>query len=161
MDWKQSIVKIYQSRSAVNAVRPIFRERASNGSISDVEQLFELKLPNSLCSLLGQSNGFSEEMELSPGDWLETNIVVYSVDQLQEVNQFYREQPYYRARNIAQYLIIATAGINGIQFCIEVSKVECEDAAVFAWYPDETPEKRMGDDLFQFLNDWCSSSSCI
>ncbi len=42
----------------------------------------KLEQPNTLRSLLFQTNVFSEDIELSPEIWMETNVVVYSVQQI-------------------------------------------------------------------------------
>ena len=92
---------------------------------------------------------------------MQTNIVAYSVEQILEVNQFHRDQQLYRDRNISKYCLISTAGVDGVQFCIRATLERSEDVPVYAWYPDETPEKCMGEGLFQFLDAWCSSKSSV
>lgn len=161
VDWKKTIERSYATRPATIRVRPLFRDGATEEIVSNVEETLNLRLPSVLRSLLFQTNGFNEEIELSPEVWMQTNIVAYSVEQILEVNQFHRDQQLYRDRNISKYCLISTAGVDGVQFCIRATLERSEDVPVYAWYPDETPEKCMGEGLFQFLDAWCSSKSSV
>ena len=110
-------------------------------------------------SLLLQTDGVTEEVEVAPNNWIEASIVIYSVDQMIDANFSLRRTN--SDRNVDRYLFFSTAGADGIQFGSTAASEAREDAEVFAWYPDETPDKRMADSLLTFLTNWCSGRSTV
>ncbi len=87
MDWKAKIVDIYRPRdSLVPKARPAFRDGASEDAINHLEKSVGCRLPMRLRSLLLQSDGVTEDVEVAPNNWIEANIVIYSVDQMIDTN---------------------------------------------------------------------------
>ena len=160
MDWNAKIVDTYRPRDSVEPrARPAFRCGASEDAISQLEKSVGCRLPMRLRSLLLQTDGVTEEVEVAPNNWIEASIVIYSVDQMIDTNLSVRRA--YSDRNVDRYLFFSTAGADGIQFGSIAASEAREDAEVFAWYSDETSDKRMANSLPTFLTNWCSGRSTV
>lgn len=154
MDWKTKIVDAYKARGAdAPPARPVFCCGTSEDAIGRIEELFNGHLPMSLRSLLLQTDGVKEEIEIEPSNWIIASIVIYSVEEMIDNNVFMRRE--YADRNVDQYLFFSTAGVDGIQLGSLATMEQRQDALIFAWYPDQTADKRMSDGLLPFLVGWC------
>lgn len=160
MDWRAKIVDAYKA-SACDAppTRPSFCDGASRGEIARMEQTLACRMPMSLRSLLSQSDGVTEELEIEHNHWLVASVVIYSVDEMTDTNLFMRRK--YRDQKIDRYWFFSTAGTDGIQFAMPAELADREDASVFAWYPDGTPDKYMADGLLPFLQRWCAGLATV
>ena len=160
MNWERHLVGAYETRSSIaQLVRPAFHRAASDSEISRAEETLRCRLPRSLRFLLLQTNGVTEELQIENDLWIESGIVVYSVEEMIDANLYVRQA--YPERNADQYCYFSTAGTDGIQFGLRARLNEQDDAAVFAWYPDQTREKRMADGLAFFLRDWCAGQATV
>ncbi|TWT91757.1 SMI1/KNR4 family protein [Stieleria varia] len=160
MDWQILIINAYKSRMSVELrTRPAFRGGSSESEIDHLEFVLGHCLPRSLRSLLLQSNGVAEELQLESGDWIESSIVVYSAEQMIDANVFVRQT--FPERDPMRYCYFSGAGTDGIQFGLPVAADCPDDAEVFAWYPDQTPDKFLADGLATFLADWCSGQASV
>lgn len=160
MDWQNLVVNAYESRMSVEPrTRPAFRSGASEREIDCLEQIVGRCLPMSLRSLLLQTDGVTEELQLENGDWIESSVVVYSAEQMIDANVFVRQT--FAERNPVRYCYFSTAGADGIQFGLPVGTDCLGDAEVVAWYPDQTPDKCVANGLAQFLADWCSGQASV
>lgn len=160
MDWKAKIVDSYKACARVaTPTRPSFCDGASSSVLARMEEVLACRLPMSLRSLLSQSDGVKEELEIENNHWLVASIVIYSVDEMIDTNQFIRGK--YHHRNVDQYCFFSTAGADGIQFGMPAVLQYQEDLSVYAWYPDETPDKHMADGLLPFLTGWCAGFATV
>lgn len=159
MDWLAKIVDAYKTRRSHVPARPSFREGASEQAIARLEESLACRLPTSLRSLLSQTDGITEEIQIEPDRWVVASVVIYSVDEMADNNLFMRRE--YADRNVDRYCFFSTAGFDGIQigFCIDSG--DCNPATVIAWYPDETADKCMGSDFLHFLTDWCAGRATV
>lgn len=160
MDWKATIVDAYKAngRDAPPA-RPSFCDGVSPSVIARMEETLACRIPLSLGSLLLQTDGVKEELEIEHKHWLVASIVIYSVDEMIDTNLFLRRE--YPDQEIDRYWFFSTAGADGIQFGMRVKVADPEDSSVFAWYPDGTPDKYMADGLLPFLKGWCGGVATV
>jgi hypothetical protein len=93
LDWRAKIVDAYKA-SACDAppTRPSFCDGASPGEIARMEQTLACRMPMSLRSLLSQSDGVTEELEIEHNHWLVASVVIYSVDEMTDTNLFMRRE---------------------------------------------------------------------
>lgn len=160
LDWKAKTVDAYKvSARDAPPSRPAFCDGASPIAIARMEETLSCRLPMSLRSLLSQTDGVKEELEIENNHWLFASIVIYSVDEMIDTNLFMRRE--YRDRNVDRYCFFSTAGTDGIQFGMPPKLADQEDASVFAWYPDGTPDKHMADGLLPFLQGWCAGVATV
>ncbi len=160
MDWLATIIDAYTARAPDSTpARPCFRKGSSLDAISRLEASLACRLPQSLRSLLAQTDGVTEEIEIAPDLWIVASIVIYSIDEMIETNSCMRRT--YGNRLVNRYCFFSTAGTDGIQFGFRADPEDREDASILAWYPDETAAKCMGDGLHQFLTGWCSGTSTV
>ncbi|MDX1929462.1 MAG: SMI1/KNR4 family protein [Pirellulaceae bacterium] len=160
LDWLATIINAYKARDSDSTpARPCFRIGASVDAISRLEASLACRLPLSLRSLLSQTDGVTEEIEIAPDHWIAASIVIYSIDEMIDTNSYM--QCSYGNRHVNRYCFFSTAGTDGIQFGFPADSEDREDASVLAWYPDETAAKCMGDGLLQFLTGWCSGSTAV
>lgn len=160
LDWKTKLVDAYMARSSdAPRARPAFGCGTSEDAIGRLEELLNCHLPMSLRSLLLQTDGVKEEIELEPGNWIIASIVIYSVEEMIDNNVFMRRE--YADRDAGRYLFSSTAGVDGIQFGSIATIEQRQDTPIFAWYPDQTPDKRMSDGLLPFLMGWCEGRSTV
>jgi len=160
LDWKAKFVEAYKARASdAPLARPSFRDGASEIVIARMEESFAHRLPLSLRSLLSQTDGVTEEIEIEHHGWMVSSIVIYSVDEMIETNLFMRREN--GDRNVDRYWFFSTAGTDGIQFGMTASADVSEDASIFAWYPDETEDKHMSDSMLRFLIGWCTGRATV
>jgi hypothetical protein len=160
LDWKAKIVDAYNaSVHDAPSTRPSFCDGASPDAIARMEEALACRMPMSLRSLLSLTDGVTEELEIERNRWLVASIVIYSVDEMTDTNLVMRRE--YRDQKIGRYLFFSTAGTDGIQFAMSAELAVREDANVFAWYPDGTPDKYMADGLLSFLQGWCAGLATV
>ena len=160
LDWKAKIVDAYKASTRdAPPTRPSFCDGASLSVIARMEELSACRMPMSLRSLLSQTDGVKEELEIEHNHWMVASIVIYSVDEMIDTNLFMRRE--YRDRKNDRYWFFSTAGTDGIQFGMPADLADRQDASVFAWYPDGTPDKYMADGLLPFLQGWCAGLATV
>lgn len=160
MDWKAKIIDAYKA-SARDAppARPSFCEGASLSVIARMEETLACRMPVSLRSLLSQTDGVTEELEIEHNHWVVASIVIYSVDEMIDTNLLMRRK--YCDREIGRYWFFSAAGTDGIQFGMPAMVADQRDARVSAWYPDGSPDKIMADGLLAFLQGWCAGVATV
>lgn len=160
MDWKARLSDAYSTRSLSGiAARPKFADGASPADINVFETAFGCSLPESLRSLLQQTDGVTECIEVERHSWIESGLIVYSIEQMAETNRWCRDR--YSERGVDRYCFFSTAGTDGVQFGFRATAERQPDVEVFAWYPDEAPDKCMAPGLLEFLAGWCGGSLTV
>lgn len=154
MNWYSQLTSLtYAHPEGRFSLRQELRPPATDGEIDAAESRLVARIPSSLRSLLLETNGVMSMMSIDGKEWFEESWTVWPLDEIVKQNLWHRER--YADRGVDRFVFLATAGVDGIQFGILNSKQPREDAAVYAWYPDETVDKLMADRLELFIAGWC------
>jgi hypothetical protein len=154
MNWHSRLTSLkYSHPEGRFSLRQELCPPATDNEIDEAENRLQLRFPRSLRSLLLESNGVMGMMSIDGEEWFENLWTVWPLDEITQQNLWHRER--YAGRNLSGFLFFVTAGVDGIQFGFRGRTENADDAAVYAWYPDETDDKLMVDRLDSFLEAWC------
>ena len=93
MNWGKFIGNIYQERRRSPGVRarPAFYDAATDSVINTAELRLNVRLAESLRSLLSETDGVMDMMSIDGGEWFENMWLLWTVEELIERNEFYRD----------------------------------------------------------------------
>jgi hypothetical protein len=142
--WRELITALTSDQKPIGDLHPGpgFAEGATKEQISKVELGFGVQLPESLASLLSESNG----VQVSFGQHL-----IWNTDEILRAN--HREQYDQEASNM---LFFGDAGVDGIWFGFEVIGGHTANNQVYAWYPIDKRRELKAPSLRQFIEGWLS-----
>lgn len=151
MSWQLTIDAIYVDRVQRDdrACRPRYCPPATEEALAAVERELRVVLPASLRRLLAESNGVMNTMSVAGGPWLNEDWLIWPIELILEENQWLRSM--YDDRNLNRYVFFSSAGVDGIMYGFSHSQSSEPDFSVYAWYPDDTPDKHLGDGLESFV----------
>ncbi|MDB5386211.1 MAG: Cell wall assembly/cell proliferation coordinating protein [Planctomycetaceae bacterium] len=149
------ISSAYQAREGCEPrVRPRFFPPAEESALIEAESSLGLKLPSELRCLLAETDGMMEEMELED-DWIEIGWTVWSTIELVASNRRLRtatDCPSPLPPDLCVFFV--NAGVDGVQFGLDLSRIEHESVPVFIWEPLEEVVRTIAPSLEAFLNGW-------
>lgn len=140
-------------------VRQSLRAPASIADIVLAEKSLNCHLPESLRSLLLETDGVMNMMSVNDGEWFDENWVIWPIAEIAEKNQWLRV--HHPNRRLERFLFFASPGVDGIMFGFPAATVSVPDAPVFAWYPDETEDTLKSHGLEKFLAGVIGGEICV
>jgi cell wall assembly regulator SMI1 len=161
MSWRRLITDIYERRPRQPriAAKPEFYPGASAASIAYAEATLNAALPESLRSLLLETNGVMDMMAIDNGDWFESMWLLWKIEEIGEQNRFYRE-----AREEGTYerdfnclVFFAGAGSDGILFAFPVEEGVCAPR-IMVWHPIMDELDELAPSLEDFLRGWLTDT---
>lgn len=154
MTWREMISGIYADspRQAGIAVRPEFYPAAKLASIAAAETDLSATFPDSLRSLLLESNGV---MAIDGGEWFETWWLISTVEEIVDLNRDYRAEQKRGnyERDFDRLMIFAGAGVDGILFAFPVEDGVCAPRVV-VWHPIMDELDDAAPSLEDFVRGW-------
>lgn len=161
--WREAIDQIYAARinAAGTESRPIYSPPASVLDIEAAENRLGVRLPESLKSLLLESDGIMEQLSIDGGPFFDNIWVVWPVQQMVAENIEFRRRVSETSSNFGghELVCIANAGVDGILFGIESTDMPRDDSPIVSWYPIGQRTCDLAETLASFLNGWLSN--CI
>ena len=127
-----------------------FQSSASEDDIGRVEEELKLELPNSLKSLLKETNGV-----YSTTSYLD---IVWSTEQILVRNREMRENTEFAEiyMTFQSLLFFASAGVDGILFAYQITASGIvRDKDIIVWYPIEDSRPVLASSLKDYLTRWC------
>jgi hypothetical protein len=129
MNWRELITGIYEGRPPQPGIagKPEFNPAASAASIVAAEAALNAALPESLRSLLLETNGVMDMMAIDGGDWFESMWLLWKIEEIEGQNRFYRAASEERTyeRDFSSLVFFAGAGTDGILFAFPVEDRVC------------------------------------
>lgn len=126
----------------------VLRPPAAPSDIAAVESALDLRFPDSLRTLLAETNGLYD-----PDAYLD---IVWGVEQIGRVNQAYRQEDWtLQYMTFECLLFFAPAGVDGILFAYPISASGVvQDKNIIAWYPIEDSRPVVACSLRDYLTRW-------
>ena len=157
MDWRELVTEAFQvrrSRSEDVPAFPRFEPGASEESLNRAEDALGQRLPEDLRAFLGESDGIQTILEIDGGQ-IEDMWVVQT---LEEVVKGHRDPWRVRIGPPAEWLVFASAGVDGIDFAYDRAE---ESGSIWAWYPMESRRQLVGKSLAEFLRGWIEGAITV
>ena len=153
MDWRRSLLQFNAERSA-DGPSLDFRPGASAAAVAAAEQRVGVRFPPSLRSLLQQTNGVMEQMQI--GGALENiHWLFWPVDQLVKENESHRTIAAEHHMGPANaVLFFADAGADGISFGFPVKENGKCRPRVVVWHPIGDTVTEVAPTLEDFFRRW-------
>jgi hypothetical protein len=160
MSWRELIADLYATRGLPSGVaaRPEFYPAASSASIARAEALLNATWPNSLRSLLKETNGVMEMLALDGGDWFESMWLLWNVDEIVRENR--RGRGKRAPAELSRLVFFATAGADGVQFAFPVEDGTCA-SRIMVWHPLGAELDEFAPSLDGFLRGWLDGTLVI
>lgn len=163
MSWRERIAGIYEARGERDGIakRPRFYPAASEEDLAAAEALLNARLPESLRSLLLETNGILELMAIDGmvidgGDWFEAMWLLWNLAEIVEQNHFYRDAAEGGAysRDFRRLAFFANAGCDGILFGFPMVEDRVCGPNVVVWSPIFDELEEVAPSLDDFLEGW-------
>ncbi len=157
MNWRERIEEMYASREAQPGIasRAQFREPASLQEMESLEETLRVRLPAELRTLLLETNGVLELLQVDNGEWIENMWLIWPTTMIADDNLRWR-QPSARDtwdRDFSRFLFFADAGSDGILFGHPVEGKDAT-ASVSMWIPIGDEVTSIAPSLETFLDGW-------
>lgn len=165
MHWRELITGIYAARKQQPGIagKPSFYSADSAGDVSDAELRLKATFPDSLRSLLRETNGVMDMMAVDGGDWFDSMWLLWTVAEIVEQNLFYRtahDDGKYD-RDFRRVVFFAGAGADGILFGFPVMQDGACAARVVVWHPIEDELDECAPSLESFLKGWLTGAITV
>mgnify|MGYP001382772450 FL=1 len=164
MTWRELITGIYEGRPQQPGIagKPEFYAATTAANIAAAEAALSASLPDSLRSVLLETNGVMDMMAIDGGDWFESMWLLWKVEEIVEQNRYYRaagvEGTY--ERDFASLVFFAGAGTDGILFAFPVEDGNCA-LRVMVWHPIMDELDELASCLEDFLRGWLTSTISV
>jgi hypothetical protein len=164
MSWRELITGIYEGcpQKAAIARTPKLYPAASAPIIVEAEAALRTVLPDSVRSLLLETNGVMDMMAIDGGEWLETMWLLWTIQEIVEQNSSYRassEKGEYK-RDFRNLVFFAGAGTDGILFAFPVQEGVCAPRVV-VWTPIMDELDELSPSLEDFLRGWLTGTISV
>jgi len=164
MSWRELITGIYESQPQQPKIagKPEFYPAASAASIADAEAALNVALPQSLRSLLLETNGVMDMMAIDGGDWFDSMKLFWNIEEIVEQNRYFRlasEEGTYK-RDFNSLVFFAGAGTDGILFAFPAEDGTCAPR-VAVWHPIMDELDDLAPSLEDFLRGWLTNTISI
>jgi len=154
--WRDLIQAAFRNRPGDLPVLPVFNPPALEEALLGAEDLLAVSLPTELRTLLSETNGVKESMELPEGQ-TEIGYLVWPVERIAEDNLRFRSDPHNRDTLMPfdHLLFFADAG-NGDQFAYAVVNGRVQRPYIYAWNHEDDSRKWVAPSLKDFIEWWVS-----
>lgn len=148
MSWRELITEIYEYRTPNSrfASKPVFHAGVGSQAVAEGEARLNVMFPDSLRSLLQETDGVLELMATGGSEWFPNMWVLWRLSDILDRNGDSRLHCWYSGNTAGpdyrQLLLFADAGCDGISFGFPVLNDRVCSPRVVAWYP-------MGDELVE------------
>jgi hypothetical protein len=164
MSWRALITGIHEGRPHPPGIagKPEFYPATTAANIAAAEAALLASLPDSLRSLLLETNGVMDMMAIDDGDWFESMWLLWRIEEVVEQNRYYREARVGRTfdRDFSDLVFFAGAGTDGILFAFPVVD-GCCDSRVIVWRPIMDELDELAPTLEEFLRGWLTSTISV
>lgn len=164
MCWRDFICKVHVEKSSLfnYESKPLFFLPCSQSQIEQLEKQFNVKLPESLCSLYLESDGVSGCRMNEDGRWMYDLEIPWTISECIEQNEYYRTegQSDYSC-NFKDMFFFADAGADCILFGFQVLDSRACDPAVMVWDPIPNEWRQSAPDLKTFIKGWLTSTISV
>lgn len=164
MNWRELITGIYDGRPRQPGIagRAEFYSAASAARIADAEAALDAVLPDSLRSLLLETDGVMDMMAIDGGDWFESMWLLWTVEEIERRNRAHRAASAAgpRRRDFGDVVFFAGAGTDGILFAFPVTGRVCSPRVV-VWHPIRDELSDLAPSLEDFLRGWLTSTISV
>lgn len=130
-------------------VRLEFMQPCSSEEVSAVERQLGIIFPESLKTLLYESNGVMKMLSVDGGEWLEDCWAIWPSEEILQRNIWHRTK--YADRAVDSLLFISSPGVGGVVFAAQALNIPHTDSSIIAWYPDESDVRIVGSTLMDFI----------
>ena len=158
MSWILQINASYDTAKNADgcASKAAFFPAASVDDIARAEARLKVTLPQSLRSLLLETNGVMAMLSVNKSNWFENMWLIFPIDEIVAENSRYRagatDRPY--QDNLHQVLFFAGAGCDGILFGFPMNPdLTCEQSVV-VWHPMRDTLSSTAESLDAFIVGW-------
>jgi cell wall assembly regulator SMI1 len=164
MSWRERITDVYSTRTCPPGIagRPDFYPPASEAQLADAEAALGAALPDSLRSLLKETDGVMDMLALDGGEWFESMWLLWAIGELVQQNRYYRaaSQRQEYERDFDGLVFFADAGTDGIRFAFPVEDGVCAPL-VLIWHPIMDRLSEAAPSLDAFLRGWLTGSISV
>ncbi len=164
MNWRERIADHYANRVLHSTItgRPEYRPPAEALRLAETEAALGAILPESLKSLLMQSDGVMDMMSINGDEWFESMWLVWTVEELAKQNRYHRasRENLVSSRDFLHLLFFAGAGADGILFAFVVEGGSCLPQ-VMAWHPITCEINEVAPSLDEFLKGWLTGTITV
>ncbi len=158
MNWHDWISNIYEAQTHQPGIttKPTFLPAASMEQLSKLEFDLRARLPESLRSLLLETNGVMERMSINGGEYFDNMWLLWTIAEIVEQNYYFRKQTEEGSynRDFTKLVFFAGAGVDGILFGFPVLEDCICKPDVVAWYPIRDESNLLAPSLQDFLKGW-------
>jgi len=161
MNWRELITGIYDGRPRQPGIagRAEFNPAASAGRIADAAAALDAALPDSLRSLLLETDGVTDMMAIDGGAWFESMWLLWTVEEIELQNCDHRAAGT-RRRDFGDVVFFAGAGTDGILFAFPVTGRVCSPRVV-VWHPIRDEFSDLAPSLEAFLRGWLTGTISV
>lgn len=154
--WRDLIRAAFRNRPRDPAISPVFNPAAPEEAVLDAEERLAVSLPAELRTLLEETNGVKESMDLPEGSTV-IGYLIWPVERITEDNLRFRSDPHNRDTLMPfdHLLFFADAG-NGDQFAYAVVNGSARRPYIYAWNHEDDSRKWVAPSLRQFIEWWLS-----
>lgn len=156
--WRETIERMYAARTnaASTQSRPAFSPSASIVDVEAAEGCLAARLPESLRSLLLESDGIMDQLSVDGGPYFDNMWLLWPVGQIIDENIRFRKRVSEGSlsRTVRDVVFIASAGVDGILFGIRASDKPRDDCPIVSWYPIGHRICELTDTLADFFDGW-------
>lgn len=164
MTWQQRITELYKTRAWPRGIagRPEFYPSVEAAQLTDAEAALDASLPESLRSLLKESDGVMDMMAIDGGEWFESMWLLWSAREIVEQNCYYRakRERCPGDRDFSRLVFFADAGTDGIRFAFPVEGRACAQRVV-VWHPIRDTVDEIAPSLEAFLDGWLTGTITV
>ncbi len=154
MSWCKRLLAICEMhKNAEYAVSVAFHSPALSSSISELEHQLAVFLPDSLRSLLAETNGVTETMEVQ-GELKSIGWIVFALDEIRRTNESHRTtlNEAWPDIRFEDFLFFSSPGVDGLLYAFVVDGTHCRDDDIVIWYPLDNLIKNIASSLEEFLS---------
>ncbi len=155
MSWRELITDLYETRAEETGIagKPAFHPAASADAIAQAEARLDAQLPATLRSLLLETNGVMEMIQVGDGDWIESMWLLWTVEEIVDRNASYREATdagtYHR--DFRTLVFFVDVGCDGMLFGFPVAEDRTCRPSVCVWRPIDDELDEVAPSLEEFL----------
>lgn len=165
MNWRAIYSQIYHTRSvALNQqVKPRFVKGCRQYQVDRLETRLEAVLPESLRTLMLESDGVQEWYLNEHGDWAEDFFLPWPAEEMIKYNEYFRSATYQNKHqtDFRNLLVFARMGSDGLHIGHPIRDDRTCSPLVVAWNPADHSLSDRAPDFESFLRDWLTSPESL
>ena len=165
MNWRAIYSQIYHTRSAAlnQQVKPRFFKGCRQYQVDRLETRLDAVLPESLRTLMLESDGVQECYLNEHGDWEDDVFLPWPAEEMIKYNEHFRTAAFQNKHqtDFRNLLIFGRAGSDGFHFAHPVNDDRTCSPRVIVWNPAENSLSDRAPDFEAFLQDWLTSQESV